>query len=177
MNVILSADDEYLTGLTNKGTLKRAYKDMESGDISAEYGDDEITVSTGGEKCTIKNPLAESKCSCPSRSICRHIITAILWLKGNSNEEVQEPEQKQPDKALTDELSAYPLKLLEKAMKKKYYTDFMRKAEIGTLPEIEETTIVSVKFPDDVTVRLIRPAVVTVKICAVIKRQQFLHGR
>ena len=159
MNVILSADDEYLTGLTNKGTLKRAYKDMESGDISAEYGDDEITVSTGGEKCTIKNPLAESKCSCPSRSICRHIITSILWLKQNSDskEDLKEPEKVGLDEALKNELSCYPLKVLEKAMKKKYYTDFMRKAEIGTLPEIEETTIVSVKFPDDVTVRLISP--------------------
>ena len=79
INAILSADDEYLTGLTNKGTLKRAYKDMESGDISAEYGDSEIIVTVGGEKCTIKNPLAESKCSCPSRSICRHINRFSFW--------------------------------------------------------------------------------------------------
>ena len=54
MDSILSADDEYLTGLTNKGTVKRAYKDMESGEISAEYGDSEINVSVGGEKCTRK---------------------------------------------------------------------------------------------------------------------------
>ena len=156
MNVIKSADDEYLTGLTNKGTVKRAYKDMETAEISAEYGESEIIVSVGEEKCTIKEPLAESKCSCPSRSICRHIITAILWLKGNAKEEVHEPEQKQPDKALTDELSAYPLKLLEKAMKKKYFTEFMQKAEKGILPDIEESGIISVKV-DDMTVRLINP--------------------
>ena len=160
INAILSADDEYLTGLTNKGTLKRAYKDMESGDISAEYGDCEIIVTVGGEKCTIKNPLAESKCSCPSRSICRHIITSVLWLKQNFDEkqETKEPEQKGLDKTLKDELSCYPLKALEKAMKKKYYNEFMRKAQIGILPETEETTIVSVKFHDEeVTVRLISP--------------------
>ena len=115
MNAVKSADDEYLTGLTNKGTVKRAYKDMETAEISAEYGESEITVNVGEEKCTIKEPLAESKCSCPSRSICRHIITAILWLKGNAGEEeMPNPEQKQPDKALTDELSAYPLKLLKR---------------------------------------------------------------
>ena len=104
MNAIKSADDEYLTGLTNKGTVKRAYKDMETAEISAEYGESEITVNVGEEKCTIKEPLAESKCSCPSRSICRHIVTAVLWLKGNVKEEVKEPEQKQPDKALINEL-------------------------------------------------------------------------
>ena len=156
MNVIKTADDEYLTGLTNKGTVKRAYKDMETSEISAEYGESEIIVNVGGEKCTIKNPLAESKCSCPSRSICRHIITAILWLKGNVQEEVKEAEIKQPDKALTDELSSYPLKVLEKAMKKKYYTEFLQKAEKGILPEIEESGIISVKI-DDMTVRLIEP--------------------
>ena len=145
MNVIKSADDEYLTGLTNKGTVKRAYKDMETAEISAEYGESEIIVSVGEEKCTIKEPLAESKCSCPSRSICRHIVTAILWLKGNVKEEVQESEQKQPDKELINELSAYPLKLLEKAMKKKYFTEFMQKAEKGILPDIEESGIISVK--------------------------------
>ena len=91
MNAIQSANDEYLTGLTNKGTVKRAYKDMETAEISAEYGESEIIVNVGEEKCTIKNPLAESKCSCPSRSICRHIVTAILWLKGNVKEEVKEP--------------------------------------------------------------------------------------
>ena len=160
MDSILSADDEYLTGLTNKGTVKRAYKDMESGEISAEYGDSEINVSVGGEKCTIKAPLAESKCSCPSRSICRHIITSILWLKGNSDnkEELKEPEKVGLDETLKNELSAYPLKALEKAMKKKYYNEFMNKAEKGILPEIEESTIVSVKFPDEeITVRLISP--------------------
>ena len=156
MNAIQSANDEYLTGLTNKGTVKRAYKDMETAEISAEYGESEIIVNVGEEKCTIKNPLAESKCSCPSRSICRHIITAILWLKGNVKEEVPEPEQKQPDKALINELSAYPLKMLEKAMKKKYFTDFMQKAQKGILPEIEESGIISVKA-DDMTVRLINP--------------------
>jgi len=157
MNAVKSADDEYLTGLTNKGTVKRAYKDMETAEISAEYGESEIIANVGEEKCTIKEPLAESKCSCPSRSICRHIITAILWLKGNAGEEeMPNPEQKQPDKALTDELSAYPLKLLEKAMKKKYFTEFMQKAQKGILPEIEESGIISVKV-DDMTVRLINP--------------------
>lgn len=160
INAIRLADDEYLTGLTNKGTLKRAYKDMESEEISVEYGEEEIVVSTGGEECKIVFPLAESKCSCPSRSICRHIVTSILWLKNDMQSEETEivSEKKELDKALKDELSAYPVKLLVKVMKKQFYSAFMKKAEQGILPEIEESTIVSVTFPnEDVQVRLISP--------------------
>lgn len=38
-------------------------------------------VKLDGETCTIKSPLDESQCTCVSRGICRHIITAILLLK------------------------------------------------------------------------------------------------
>ena len=55
MNAIQSANDEYLTGLTNKGTVKRAYKDMETAEISAEYGESEIIVNVGEEKCDNAN--------------------------------------------------------------------------------------------------------------------------
>ena len=165
LNILTTADDDYLIGLSNKGTLKRAYKDLDTAEISAEYGDNNAAVTVSGETCTIVNPIGESKCSCPSRSICRHIITAVLWLKNNSktensdSESTPEPaEKKKPDKALIDELSAYPLKTLQKAMKKTYYTAFALKTKNGKLPEIEETSIISVNFPEEnISVRLISP--------------------
>ena len=167
LNILNIADDNYLVGLSNKGTLKRAYKDLDTAEISAEYGGNAATVTVSGETCTIVNPLGESKCSCPSRSVCRHIITAVLWLKNNLKTEEENPdsettpepeEKKEPDKAFIDELSAYPLKALEKAMKKTYYTSFKIKAQSGRLPEIEETSIISVNFPEEnISVRLISP--------------------
>ena len=165
-NALNIADDDYLIGLSNKGTLKRSYKDIEEVEISATYNDDSAEVSVSGEKCTIVYPLGDSKCTCPSRSICRHIITSILWLKksiatNDDSEKSEEPEQqekKELDKAFIDELSAYPLKLIQKAMKKQYYSSFIINAEKGLLPEIEETSILSVKMPEEnIMVRLITP--------------------
>lgn len=168
INILNTIDDDYLIGLSNKGTLKRAYKELDTAEISAEYGESSVTVTVSGERCSIVNPLGESNCSCPSRSICRHIVTAILWLKNNSKSEVSEiagdeiidveDDKKEPDKALIDELSVYPLKELQKAMKKTYYTAFNLKVKNGRLPEIEETSIISVNFPDEnISVRLISP--------------------
>lgn len=92
-SVFREIDDDYLTGISNKGIVKRAYKDMETTlcsfldcdlndkslqDFSAE---DTIAVKVGEETVQVKMPLGESTCSCPSRSICRHVILGILALQ------------------------------------------------------------------------------------------------
>ncbi len=79
--LILQADDEYLTGLSNKGTVKRAAKDLEAEKPEVSWEDGEAEVTLKDAVCRIKAPLAESSCSCPSRSICRHRIAAILYLR------------------------------------------------------------------------------------------------
>ncbi|MDE7478522.1 MAG: SWIM zinc finger family protein, partial [Lachnospiraceae bacterium] len=82
-------DDDYLIGVSNKGIVKRAYKDMETTTCKIEEEvlkktlstDEEIAINVGEETVHIKVPLGESTCSCPSRSICRHIILGILVVK------------------------------------------------------------------------------------------------
>ncbi len=79
-------DDDYLIGISNKGIVKRAYKDMEEGkstEGAAEIGalGDEAVVKVGAETVTVRFPLGESKCTCPSRSICRHVVHGILILR------------------------------------------------------------------------------------------------
>ena len=80
-DMLKNVDDDYLTGLCNKGTVKRAYKDLGQETPAAKWQGEEAKVTLKEETCQIRLPLGESTCSCPSRSICRHIITAILWLK------------------------------------------------------------------------------------------------
>ncbi len=98
-------DDDYLIGLSNKGTVKRAYKDMEEGlsggEAAAKIGalGDEAVVKVGAETVTVRFPLGESKCTCPSRSICRHVVHAILALRkscletGKAEEMAQHPQE------------------------------------------------------------------------------------
>lgn len=166
-----SADDDYLVGLSNKGILKRAYKDLEEAEISASYDGDTAEVSISGEKCTVTVPLGNSKCSCPSRSICRHIVASVLWLKKQNSSPAQNSEEttdSQESEALREkkelstefiaEISAFPLKVLQKAMKKQYYNYFLSNVENGILPEIEESSILVVKIPDEnINVRLVFP--------------------
>ncbi len=102
---LTDVDDDYLIGISNKGIVKRAYKDKE--DTAAEIGniDVEADVRVGEETVTVCFPLGESKCTCPSRSICRHVIQAILTLRENvTAENFPEPEKaaggdSQPEKA------------------------------------------------------------------------------
>lgn len=84
-DLIEKVDDDYLIGLSNKGTLKRAYKDLEQENpVLTRQGEEAqiaAQVALKEETCVLRVPLGESSCSCPSQSICRHIITAILWMK------------------------------------------------------------------------------------------------
>ncbi|NLT09669.1 MAG: hypothetical protein GXY08_09225 [Ruminococcus sp.] len=78
---IYNADEERLIAIANKGIYKRAVKDAESAEADIAEYEASAEVSVGGEKCVITFPLEESRCSCPSRTVCRHIITAVLLLK------------------------------------------------------------------------------------------------
>lgn len=162
-----AADDEYLVSLSNKGILKRAYKDIESANIKVSYIDDSAYVDIDGVRCVILEPLAESTCTCPSRSICRHIITAILWLKkeflsenetDNSEENREQSAVKEKAEQLDRELREFPIEKLQKAMKKKYYNEYLDKVKLGIMPKVEEMSVITVEIPEDnATVKLITP--------------------
>lgn len=80
-NILGDLDDDYLVGMANKGIVKRAYKDMEAGDYKVISAGGEAQVAVGGETVVLRQPLGESSCSCPSRTICRHVVLGILALK------------------------------------------------------------------------------------------------
>lgn len=82
---LAGVDEDYLVGISNKGIVKRAHKDLEAEGNEAQtaaaginWDAQDLTVAAGGETVIIRFPLGESRCSCPSRSICRHVIMAIL---------------------------------------------------------------------------------------------------
>lgn len=78
---LAAADDDYLIGISNKGIVKRAYKDKEETAAEIISTGEEAEIKVGTETVTVCFPLGESKCTCPSRSICRHVIQAILTLR------------------------------------------------------------------------------------------------
>lgn len=82
-HLLVQADDGYLEGLSNRGTVKRAYKDLEQEQPEVVWDGEtgEAQAAFGDTVCHIRAPLGESTCSCPSRSVCRHIVAAILYLR------------------------------------------------------------------------------------------------
>ncbi|MBO4805846.1 MAG: SWIM zinc finger family protein [Paludibacteraceae bacterium] len=91
-----AANEDTLTALANKGLYKRALKDIEG--LTAEYTevDDTIQITVGGEQCVIRFPFEKSTCSCPSRTVCRHILGAILLLKKEVPEGLAKPQTEEP---------------------------------------------------------------------------------
>lgn len=84
---LLEADDEYLTGLSSKGTLNRGRKDLQALSPSAQAQGEELLVTLGAETCTLRVPLGDSACTCPARGVCRHLVSAILWAKAQLGQE------------------------------------------------------------------------------------------
>ncbi len=182
------ADDDYLIGISNKGIVKRAYKDREElGETTVVTEEAEaLVVPVGGETVSIRYPLGESKCSCPSRSICRHVVLGILLAKEQrAKEQSQEldAEEKKPELAsvecssegsptdsdmipgqsmveegLWEAIKAYPLKKLLRALGTKALRTLIERMQAGQEPQIQGETVLTVNLPgQEVVVKLLSP--------------------
>lgn len=171
------ADENYFIGISNKGIYKRACKDLEQADVSVNEEEDSAEIQISGETCLIKTPLWESSCSCPSRTVCRHMICAMLWLKNHSfSEQDTEPEEfeeltEEPifPEMLKQELSAVTPAQLKKAMGSQFRS-FLSQLEKITL---EESSILSGTLPDGTAVRLLYP--LQNSTCACHKKDLCMH--
>lgn len=154
---IEKVDDDYLIGLGNKGILKRAYKDLEQENPVLNWQGEEAQVSLKEETCVLRLPLGESQCSCPSRSICRHVVTAVLWLKRELEKTAEQPENPEQPKLL-EEILQIPAERLVRACGSKKYRQFLAHIQAGELPDMTESSVVTVVLPwENATVKLLEP--------------------
>ena len=154
---LAAADENYLVGLCNKGTVNRAKKDLSAlTDPESTTENNGVTLKLGEVSCFITSPLGESRCSCPSSAICRHRITAILWLKQQLDAEPAPPPL--PQKPAFQELRAYPPEKLAKQLGTKRLSAALFRHQSGGGPEITETSVVTVDMPWlPASVRLLEP--------------------
>lgn len=175
---LLEADDDYLTGLSNKGTLNRGKKDLQTLSPVLSAQGEELRVELGAETCVLRAPLGNSECTCPSHSVCRHLISAILFAKAQlaetgSEDHAPNGEEKKADgpvpaAAAEQEAEAsspdftplldYPIESLRRAIGSSRFLRFaVRLAEEGA-PSVEETSVVTVQLPwESAVVRLLIP--------------------
>ena len=148
---LAAADDDYLIGLSNKGTVNRAKKDLPNLIPTAEAAGEMVVVTMGGETVMLFSPLGKSMCSCPSSSMCRHRIGAMLWLR----EHAGTAESPKPE---FESLKAYPTEKLVKQLGQKRVSGILFRHRSGSGPRIDESTIVRVELPwHPEVVRLLEP--------------------
>ena len=154
---LAAADENYLVGLCNKGTVNRARKDLAAlTDPETVPENSGVTVKLGDVTCFITSPLGESRCSCPSSAICRHRIAAILWLKERLDDGPAAPSPPQtPD---FQELRAYPPEKLARQLGAKRLSAALFRHQSGGGPAITETSVITVDMPWlPASVRLLEP--------------------
>lgn len=144
-------DDEYLIALTNKGIVKRAYKDMEINDLS---DNPDGTIIIGSDiKVKLNENISQSICSCPSQSICKHIIMAVLYEKQKTlnNENVNIIKTNIEDILEIDDNML--LKIIGNTGIKKLYYDI----ENNRFPIIEEKNIIYITLDTEHLIKLLFP--------------------
>lgn len=166
---LLSADEEYLIALCNKGTVNRAKKDLSAAQPEVKQIEgNAVTLSVGGAVCTITAPLGSSACTCPSSTMCRHRMSAILWLKEQAARknappgEAAVPSDGEPPDGVAEELtallSAYPTQVLTRQLGERRVSALVQRESSGERAAIREGSAVTVELPwIPATVRFICP--------------------
>ena len=145
-----AADEAYLIGLSNKGTVNRGKKDLAA--LTAPewtVEGESVRITLGEVSCQIKAPLGDSTCTCPSSGMCRHRIAAILFLKN------QAPTA-EPVEVTFDSLKACSVDQIRKTLGNKRLAAALAHWENGV--RMEESTVVNVEMSwHPATVRLVEP--------------------
>lgn len=163
---INSLDEDYLIGISNKGIVKRANKDLEKLEsIEYDIKDDYIEFKIDDITFSVNEEVQKYKCSCPSRTICKHIIMCYLYIMNNKEKifgEIKEEcneEQLEEDKIETKEfirLKEYNIENIKKNIGEKALVDIIRKINFGINYTITETAMVTVDFGEElIKVRLL----------------------
>lgn len=164
--ILAGADDDYLTGLSNKGTVKRAHKDRETVRTQIlDKSDEGIKVKAGEEEVLIRPVLANSQCSCPSRSICRHIVQAVLVLRevyeaeeGGSSGKMEETEESMALDELWRAILELENQKIIRGLGTRKLREVLEQIRAGNKARITRSSTVCVELPDsDVRVRFLLP--------------------
>jgi hypothetical protein len=79
-------DDETLVSLANRGLLRRAQKDLESAAPAIlTVEDDCVRLQVADAMVNAREVPSRCTCTCPATGICRHILSALVYLRDSSD--------------------------------------------------------------------------------------------
>lgn len=133
------ANEAFLVTLANKGLYKRALKDLETtGQIELSAADGNMQVRLDDITVCLNPNLSQSTCSCPSKTVCKHILMGILAAADyTSSAATPEPASPEPWK----ELKTADLASLRKQAGKKLFEDCLRLIQDGWTADFTEGDI------------------------------------
>jgi hypothetical protein len=84
-SILKTLDDEALAALANRGLLRRAMKDLETSRPAVVAADaNSVQLQVGDESVRVPKSPAQSTCTCPATGICRHILSALVYLRDDA---------------------------------------------------------------------------------------------
>lgn len=96
--VLKSIDDDALVAMANRGLVRRALRDLDQSKVQLRAVDgDRVTVLVGTHVVSLPPLPTLAECNCPAAEICRHVLTAIVFLRDY-----------QPEKAATVDVALSP---------------------------------------------------------------------
>lgn len=164
------ANEAFLVTLANKGLYKRALKDMETtGQVELTVTDGRLQIRLDNITVSLDPNVAQSTCSCPSKTVCKHVLMGILVAAGYASSESEtvpagcknvspDTTPETPSSEAWKELKNVDLALLRKQAGKKLFEDTLRLIQNGwtadfTEGDILEATIntesITVYFPKE----------------------------
>lgn len=151
--------EEFLISVANKGIYNRSVKDFEKikDTITVELTEqNQLKISMEGDIAVVLNTaVQESVCSCPSSSICKHIIISLLYLKqyyeNNKVEEIEEEtesENKENDSSSTayEELLELTPEKAQNLIGKRNFASILRSVQMERSAVFEYGTMLTVSL-------------------------------
>jgi hypothetical protein len=155
-------DEEYLLGISNLGIFNRSQKELESSLIKLNFENNTELEAIFADNTIVKitGAIGNFKCSCPSRTICKHVIMALL--KASENSDAIENKSS----SNFDYLLLYTQEALVKEYGKTFYNDVLFKIISGESCDIEESSILNIKLKNGLTIRFLPGASLSESICS-----------
>lgn len=133
-------DENYLLSIANKGLLNRAQKELANTEIAIAISDSTLEATLkDGTTVTITNTPGNFTCSCPARTICKHVVMALLYVvQDNAAVPLSDEDGDKPGELALPSF-AYLLEYTQEALIKEYgkklYDDALSKA-LNSQPSI-----------------------------------------
>ncbi|WFD09719.1 hypothetical protein [Tepidibacter hydrothermalis] len=181
-NFIDSCDEVYLIDAANKGLYKRALKEIDKGiEVDVEFQDNKVICKLSDETtCELTDEILNYKCRCSSRSICKHVLISILYIKQNidsifGQEIVPEGNEDEQPKDFSWVLN-YSIEDIKKEMSSKNFKDIIFRLNFGRDIEIKEENFLVVDFKDsNIRVRFTQNSSIDKSTCTCKKKEFCVH--